>query len=98
MTVSQTIEADKFGVALNGIFNEVEWKLTSNLEKPVEHACKAAKKKASGAAVPDYKDRKTLKGFYRRGFAYKVDKKGKYEAMGYVGNRLKPGLVHLLEK
>ena len=98
MTVQQTVDADKFAVAMSGILNAVEWKLTDNLDEPVKEACKAAKKKASGAATPNYKDRPTKRGMYRKGFAYKVDKRGRYESMGYVGNRLKPGLVHLLEK
>ena len=96
MTVSQTIDADRFAVALKGIFSNVENQLTTNLEQPVEEACKAAQKVARKSGT--YKDKATKKGKYRSGFAHRVDKKGRYEAVGYVGNRKKPGLVHLLEK
>ena len=97
MTVMQTIAADRFAVALNGIFSNVESQLTTNLDEPVEEACKAAKKSLRKKGQP-YRDRPTKKGLYRTGFNHRVNKKGKYEAVGYVGNSRKPGLVHLLEK
>ena len=97
MSSSKTVSPDKFAVALGGMFSEIEWKLTTNLEQPVTEACKAARKKAAStdAGTPAFKNRT---GVYRKSFAYKLDKKGRYEAFGYVGNRKKPGLVHLLEK
>ena len=90
---NKTIDADMFAVALNDIFANVERKLTSNLDKPVRKACQKAKSVATSSG--QYRNRT---GKYRAGFTYRVDKKGRYEALGYVGNKNKPGLVHLLEK
>lgn len=97
MSVNRTVSADKFAIALEEIFGGIDRALSDGLEEPVKAACKAAKKKASSAdaGTPAFKNRT---GVYRKSFSYKVDRKGRYEAYGYVGNRKKPGLVHLLEK
>ena len=98
MWTSKNIEADDFAFTMKELFGGIELTLTTELDEPVKQACKAAKKRAGESASPDYRDRPSRKGNYRKGFAYNVNKKGRYEALGYVGNRLKPGLVHLLEK
>ena len=89
---NKVIDADMFAVNLNGIFAEIEMRLTTNLDQPVKKACVEARKVAKETG--QYKNRT---GKYRAGFTYHVDRKGKYEALGYVGNKVKPGLVHLLE-
>lgn len=98
MSTSKIIDADAFAVNVQEIFGTIDRRLTADLDEPVKQACKSAKKVASKPSNPPYVDKETRKGEYRKGFAYKVDRRGRYEAFGYVGNRLKPGLVHLLEK
>lgn len=90
---NQVIEADEFAVALDRIFGGIADGLNAKLEKPVREACKEAKQVARDSG--GYTDRT---GVYRDSFAYHVDRKGQYQAVGYVGNKRKAGLVHLLEK
>lgn len=96
MWTVKNIEADQFGISLRELFGSIDMTLSTELDEPVLAACKAAKKTAKAAGT--YKDRPTARGTYRSGFDYRVNKSGKYECIGYVGNRKKPGLVHLLEK
>ena len=95
MTANRTVDADRFAVALDAIFGSIDRTLSDELDVPVEHACKAARNKAKSKLK---KHHGVLTGKYKAGMAYKVDRTGRYESYGYVGNRKKPGLVHLLEK
>ena len=94
---SKVVEPDRFSISLKELFGSIDMTLSTELDEPVELACKASQRQLRSKGQP-YKDRPTKKGIYRTGFAYKVNRDGKYEAFGYVGNRKKPGLVHLLEK
>lgn len=81
---------DDFAVEINRMLAQVADGIDEGMEPVVRGACKVAVKKASRGA-PE------LTGKYRRGFSYKL-KGAAHEVSGEVGNRLKPGLVHLLEK
>lgn len=92
MASNVTIPPERFAATLNSYFQDIGRKMSDGLDEPIKQACKKAKAVARDTGT--YKNRT---GKYRAGFTYVVDKSGRYEAMGYVGNRAKPGLVHLLE-
>lgn len=90
---------DRFAADLDSMLREVADKVGSGLEPAVRASCRLAVKEASkGAEVFEPTPYPGLsKGPYKDGFDYKMTGR-KDKAGGEVGNRLYPGLVHLLEK
>ena len=82
---------DRFAADLSGILKEFEADVDKALPGAVRESCKVGRKVARQLAPSRHKDG------YRSGFTYK-QRKEKGRVIGAVGNRLKPGLVHLLEK
>lgn len=82
--------ADDFAVNINRMLAEIADSIEGGMEPVVRDSCKVARKLAR-------KDAPKLTGTYRRGFTYTMKGTGA-QVSGEVGNRLKPGLVHLLEK
>ena len=82
---------DRFAADMTGILSEFVGKVDRETPEAVRAACKVARKRAKAGAPSKHKDG------YKSGFSYKV-RTVNGRAVGYVGNRLKPGLVHLLEK
>ena len=82
--------ADRFAVKLNEMLADIADGIEGGLEPVVRDACKVGRKEARANAP-------VMTGKYKRGFTYKVKGSGS-KVTGEVGNRLKPGLVHLLEK
>lgn len=87
------ISADRFAVEVERILSEVADGIDSKMPLAVREGCKVAKREVManapyrGLQHPPYKD----------GFSYKVQKNGR-DTTGEVGNKLYPGMVHLLEK
>lgn len=90
--MSRSVECtpDRFAVTINQMLAEVADGIRGGMEPVVRNACKTARKEARIKAP-------VLTGRYKKGFTYKIKGDGP-SVYGEVGNRIKPGLVHLLEK
>lgn len=92
-----TVSDDGFAVALDSMLTSVLNSVDNGLPNAVRNSCKVGARKARQLApVSKNDDAGTV--HYKTGFTYKVDRQGKHKCMGEIGNRKKPGLVHLLEK
>jgi hypothetical protein len=88
------ISVDQFGKVVQEILDKSVADLERGVIPAVRMGCREGRDKCR-----EYADEKGLRvtGRYIKGFSYKVDKKS-HNCVGEVGNSLKPGLVHLLEK
>lgn len=93
--MTRVIEPDAFAGEVSGILAEVMSRVEGGSEKVVREACKTSRKRARAYAKAVLRARKEPK--YEAGFTYKVSP-GLRGAVGEVGNKDYPGLVHLLEK
>lgn len=87
---------DRFAVTLDGYLNEVYMKMQSKNKVIVREACRIARKEVR-AKWGDHGYHKNAPK-YAKGFTYTTRIKSKEFAVGEVGNKTYPGLVHLLEK
>ena len=86
------VSADRFGYAFDSMVAGIEHALADTaIEPSVRKACRVARKETVAACRENWSDE------YKNGFTYKVRGKG-MDVQGDVGNKTKPGLVHLLEK
>lgn len=85
-----TVGADAFAKALNSILEEYELLVDESADVPVSEVCKSTRDELRSTSP-------VKTGGYASGWTYtlKAKKKGIY---GEIGNKDKPGLVHLLEK
>lgn len=88
------ISVDEFGKVVQGILDKSVVDLEKGVVPAVSRGCREGRDKCR-----DYAGAWPLvvTGVYMKGFSYKVDKRN-HNCVGEVGNSLKPGLVHLLEK
>lgn len=86
-----TVAEDRFGYGFGKLLEDIGPGIERAVEDGVKEGCKVGKRETKAAA----------EGFgweeYPSGFSYKVIKGG-IDSRGEVGNKTKPGLVHLLEK
>lgn len=88
------VDADRFGFVFGSLIDDVARNIDRVPEKSVRKAAKVARDETKNHA---HVGRTPWSERYRDGFAYKVKGKG-MESEAEVGNKAKPGLVHLLEK
>ena len=87
----RSIETDQFAMGMNEILSKVDANVARCLEKPIRKACRYGAKVATWGAP-------MRTGEYAGGFSSRFQKVSATECFGEIGNRRKPGLVHLLEK
>lgn len=86
-----TVDADRFGISMRQILEQVDGDITRKMPRAVRRACQRTTKVAKA-----YAPVKT--GKYKRSLSYKVRQDSKGVAVGVCGSKKYPGLVHLLEK
>lgn len=89
------VPADKFASALSDILKEVGMSVSNACEKAVSQSTRKGVKTVKKYAGKGGKH--TWSKEYVGGFSSRVKKAGG-STTGEIGNRAKPGLVHLLEK
>ena len=93
--MNQTVDVDQFSAAISQIMGEVdihcEEAANRAVVKSVRKGAKTVKEHASKGGKHKWSDE------YVGGFASRVTRGGKAPS-GEIGNKAKPGLVHLLEK
>lgn len=85
-----TCDYDGFEFALKNILNEVDYEIAESLHEPIRKSLKKGKDEL-------VRKSSVKTGGYAKGWAYTM-KGRKNGVFGEIGNRDKPGLVHLLEK
>lgn len=85
-----TTTEDGFAAALTGILNDIDYDVTEAIHKPVKHSLNYGKRELISESP-----RRT--GEYAKGWKYTMKARQK-SVFGEIGNSVKPGLVHLLEK
>lgn len=90
MRNSVTVTADRFAVALTDMLDEIDFDCQEAIRQPVKE-CLADGRRKVKAESP------IRSGEYKSGWGYTMKGKGK-NVYGEIGNKKKPGLVHLLEK
>ena len=90
-----TVDADRFGYAIESILKDVSDNLDKNLTSAVKSAVRVGvqQERMYAAAYP-----LVITGKYIEGISSHVSRKGKNDVYGEIGNKNKPGLAHLLEK
>lgn len=86
-----TCDADKFAITMETLLKDLTDDVDGVMLPVVEEACRKGTKKVR-AEARSYGWKK-----YPKGFSY-TTKKTRTLAVGEIGNRSLPGLVHLLEK
>lgn len=91
-----TCDLDRFGAALESLLADIPEACGDALEKSVRHSVRKTASQlrgelTAGIGIHDWSDE------YRSGFSSRVEG-DKVSTVGTVGNKNKPGLVHLLEK
>ncbi len=90
MARSVEVSPDGFEGALSGILSEIDYDCAEAIEKPVRECAKSGRSKLR-------KDSPRMTGEYASGWSYTMKGKSK-SVFAEIGNKRKPGLVHLLEK
>lgn len=85
----RSVDVDDFAIALTSILQDVGTRIDSNLDGMITKTCEHTKDVVK-------KNSPIKTGKYKRGWTYNT-KKQESGVVGEVGNKLKPGLVHLLE-
>jgi hypothetical protein len=89
-------DVDRFGVAIEQLVSDIPAKSTDGLEKAIRKQAAETAKKLRGEFT-DGIGKHEWSEEYRNGFTSRTDRK-KLEVSAEVGNKAKPGLVHLLEE
>lgn len=95
MTRNYTCTPEMFEATLDSLLNGVVKSCDTRVRKAVEQSTrkgtKIVKEKAAGVGKHEWSER------YISGFSSRIER-GNMETTGEIGNKNKPGLVHLLEK
>lgn len=90
-----SVDVDRFGLAVDEMLGNYYKSLGDEIKPVVKECCKKAKRECKELAASKFGA--PYHEHYKDGFAYRVKNvDGVY--VGEVGNRLKGGLTHLLEK
>lgn len=91
-----TCDIDAFASGIEALIGDVPEACGNALEKTVRNTARETASKLRGEFTSGI-GRHPWSGEYRGGFASHVDRSG-VATIGEIGNKNKPGLVHLLEK
>lgn len=95
-----TCDVDRFAATVGQLLGEVSDSCAEGVEKAVRKTARAAAKslrEERTEGIGRDPENHPWSEKYRKGFASRVDRDG-LQTVGEVGNKGKPGLVHLLEK
>jgi hypothetical protein len=96
MAKDVTCDIDRFAATLESLIGDIPARATDGVEKAVRKQASETAKKLRGEfteniGLHDWSEE------YREGFTSRTDRK-KLEVSAEIGNKAKPGLVHLLEE
>ena len=96
MAKNVTCDLDRFAKSLGELVADIPDAYSEEVGKAVQQSVRSAAKKLRGEYTENIGVHEWSKE-YREGFKSHTDKSG-MQTVGEVGNKAKPGLVHLLEK